>query len=90
MNLNPWKKVKLVKAYKDVFASEKGQIILNDLIRECGLLRNCYRGEANDLLVNEGKRNVLLYILSNINVDLNTLIELIERQSKGESDELIN
>ena len=84
MELNPWKKVELVKAYKKFFDSEDGKLVLADLVRECGMFRDSFRGDTNDMLINEGKRNVLLYILSNTNVDLNTLLKMVSRQSQGE------
>ncbi len=84
--MNLWKKFETVKAYKKVFESPEGKLILQDLVRECGLLNNSYRGDTDDLLFNEGKRNVGLYILANINVDLVKLTELA-RQSQEKNDE---
>lgn len=81
-----FKAAKRVKAFKDTFATESGKIVLQELVRECGLLRNTYRGNSDELLFNEGKRNVLLYILNNINVDLANLLEAA-RQSQGVNDE---
>lgn len=82
-----FKAAKRVKAFKDTFATESGKIVLQDLVRECGLLRNTYRGNSEELLFNEGKRNVLLYILNNINADLKAILEVAERQSQGVNDE---
>ena len=87
MNKLFWKKVELAKAYKKVFDSEEGKLVLNDLIRVGGILRNSYRKDTNDFLINEGKRNVVLYILANNNIDLKALLDMVERQSKGEIDE---
>lgn len=82
-----FKAAKRVKAFKDTFATESGKIVLQELVRECGLLKNTYRGNSEELLFNEGKRNVLLYILNNINSDLKAILELAERQSQGVNDE---
>jgi hypothetical protein len=84
---NYWEKVKLVKAYKNFLSTEDGKLILKDLVRECGMFQNAYRGNRDEMLLREGKRNVLLYILSIINVDLSELIKMVERQSQGEKDE---
>jgi hypothetical protein len=75
-------KATLVKAYKDIFATEAGKLVLKDLVREGGVLRNSYRGNKEEMLINEGKRNMLLYILANTKTDLKAILELAERQSK--------
>lgn len=87
--MNFWKQAKKVEAFKKCFDSEEGKIVLNELVRECGFLRNSYRGNTDELVFNEGKRNVLLFILSIINVDLPTLLDTLEkgRQSQGEDNE---
>lgn len=82
-----WKKFRVVKAYKEVFETPAGKLVLEDLARECGLLRNTYHGKTDDLLFNEGKRNVGLYILANTNVDLKQLTELLRQSQEEKSDE---
>ena len=81
-----FKQAKKVEAFKRCFNTPDGKIVLSDLAKECGILNNSYNGDTDDLLFNEGKRNVLLYILSIVNVDLPKLLEIIEkeRQLQGE------
>ena len=78
---------KRVKAFKDAFSTEAGKIVLQDLVKECGLFRNSFTGDINSALINEGKRNVLLYILSIINVDLPTLLKMVEDNRKEISND---
>lgn len=69
-------------AYREIFETEKGKLILADLIDHCGLFRNTYVGDVNTMMINEGKRNVLLYILSILNIDLPTLLKMVEDNRK--------
>ena len=69
-------------AYREVFESEKGKLILADLIEHCGLFRNTFSGDVNTMMLNEGKRNVLLYILSILNIDLLNLLKMVEDNRK--------
>lgn len=85
MNKFIWKKIELVRAYKKVFESVEGKLIMADLVRECGVLKNSFRGNHDEFLINEGKRNVALYILSNTNVDLKAILDMVEKQ-QGEID----
>lgn len=87
--MNFWKQAKKVESFKKCFSSEEGKVVLSELVKECGMLKNSFRGNTDELLFNEGKRNVLLYILSIINVDLPTLLDTLEkeRQSQGANDE---
>lgn len=76
------KQVELIQTYKRVFNdSEDGFKILIDLMRNFNMLRSSYDGKVADNLVvfNEGQRNVILYILSKVNMDENKLYEIIRR-----------
>lgn len=76
------KQVELIQTYKRVFNdSEDGFKILIDLMRNFNMLRSSYDGKVADNLVvfNEGQRNVVLYILSKVNMDENKLYEIIRR-----------
>ena len=76
-------RLKVIKAYKDLFATENGKIVLADLIKEGFIFRNTFNGNKDSMLFNEGKRNIVLYITSIINTDLKQLLETIEK-SQGE------
>jgi len=52
--------------YRDVFNSEAGKIVLNDLMKFCHLDFSIYNNEVNvnDMIFMSGERNVGLYILN--------------------------
>jgi len=80
--MNFLKRAGLTKDYKDVFSTEAGQRVLMDLVREGSFLQNTFKGDVNGMLLKEGKRNMVLYILSIIKTDLSKLLDAYERQSK--------
>ena len=55
-------------AYKVIFADATGKKVLEDLERRCFFYRSTFNPEANRdaLLMNEGMRNVILYIKSKL------------------------
>lgn len=61
--------------YQEVFGSEAGQIVLADLSRKFHMLASTkVHGDADgDMAFREGQRNVLLYILAQVDCDLNQL-----------------
>lgn len=74
--------VKRVEAFKQVFNSENGKLILEDLSRFCYAKGSTYSGNPHDMVFNEGKRNVYLYVNSIINIDPKTLEEMLKGQSE--------
>ena len=82
-----WRRFKVLKAYKDLFSTPNGQLVLADLMKECGVVKSSYRGNPDDLLFNEGKRIIGLYVLANTNVDLSALTKMLERQSQEDQNE---
>lgn len=68
----------LVNAYKTVFNSDQGQVVLWDLMKNANLLCKQYAGDVNELLLNEGKRELVLLILAKINTDPSDLIKRME------------
>lgn len=62
--------LKKCKRYFEVFTSEQGKEVLNDIIALCGVnAMTTYRadGNVNDMIFLEGRRNIGNYILSLIN-----------------------
>lgn len=74
--------LKRVNAYKRFAESEDGKLILEDLSRFCYAKGSTYAGNAHDMVFNEGKRNVHLYMNSIINIDPKTIEEMIKGQSE--------
>ncbi len=74
--------IERVTSYKEIFESEKSKVVLADLLQFCGMFRQTFNGDVNEMLINEGKRNVLLYILSQTNIDLPQLLKMMEDNRK--------
>lgn len=70
-------KIDYVKLYKEVFGTEQGQLVLADLCRKFYIFRptKLPKGAPGDMEHCEGMRNVVLFILSQVEYDLNTLLE---------------
>lgn len=61
-----------ILAYKSVFATQDGQIVLADLMRHFGYTNHSTfseGGDVNQTLVREGQRTVLIHIGRRINSD---------------------
>jgi len=68
-------------AYRRVFDSPDGKIILRHLARECFLYRTTFvAGDTNQSAMNEGSRRVVLSILRKANLDQKQLLDLIESE----------
>lgn len=68
------------RLYKDVFGTDAGKKILHDLANHCYLTAPTIRkGEGQEeYFIREGKRQVILYILSNVEYDIEKY--LLERE----------
>lgn len=76
-------KARIINAYKEMFQTEAGKLILEDLSRICHFKANLFTGDATRTVYNEGMRNVYLYINSVINVDP----KAVEEMAKGQSED---
>lgn len=74
--------IKRVNAYKQLADTDFGKLILEDLSRFCYAKGSTYSGNAHDMVFNEGKRNVYLYVNSIINIDPKALEEMYKGQSE--------
>lgn len=61
-----------VKLYKEVFSTPDGKLVLIDLCNRFHMMGSTRKinDAAGDMEFREGQRNVMLYILSQINYDL--------------------
>lgn len=68
------------KLYKDKFSDDDGKMILHDLCNKFYITSPTIRKNETkeDYLVREGMRQVVLYILSNVNYDIDKYLN--ERQ----------
>lgn len=71
---------KYIEYYKEVFASEAGQIVLADLVKRYRVIRPFPMAKRNpgDLEFCEGQRQVVIDLLTKMNYDLNKLNELLD------------
>ncbi len=71
---------KYLEYYKEVFASEAGQIVLADLVKRYRVMRPFPMNKRvqGDLEFCEGQRQVVVDLLIKMNYDLNKLNELID------------
>lgn len=62
--------------YKEVFGSEAGKLVLHDLLNRNYMMSSTQYNDGNENMnFREGKRNVALYILSQVDADLSQLRE---------------
>lgn len=81
-------------AYKKVFSSEHGQIVLEDLMLSAGIISGSsyVPGDPHQTSFNEGRREVVNRIIESINIDPTRFMKIVESATdQGEyEDEDIN
>ena len=77
----------LLDDYHHVFSSEAGKRVLNDLVSRYFMLRTTFNPNvANEIYINEGMRQPILYVLAQLNeteVDLLRRIDEIGRERRN-------
>lgn len=81
--------INTVVDYKEVFSTEAGQRVLNDLLDEGYMLRPSFSDIRGVTEYNEGRRSLVLYILHKLETDPKKLLDLINK-SNEESDNFEN
>lgn len=69
-------------AYKKVFESEEGKIVLAHMMKSAGIPKKQACTDAQTLLVQEGKQFMVYNIFYILNKDPQVLVEEIEKQYK--------
>lgn len=72
----------VITTFQKVFNTDDGKVVLDYLSRYCSFQTPMFNGDANQLIFNEGKRNVFLFIQSYINSDPKKLEEMLKGQSE--------
>lgn len=72
---------KYISSYQECFDGEAGKIVLADLVERFRVMRPFPMKSDTDVAFCEGQRQVVLYILSVMNYDLNKLTDLKEGYS---------
>ena len=80
------KKLDLVKNYRYVFNTPEGKAVLSDLMNQGFVLKPTHDPKSSEAgLKNEGKRELVLYIMAQLNVDPVQLLEKIKRAKQEDS-----
>lgn len=72
------KSVSKISAYKDVFGSPLGQVVLEDLMSTHYIQNTTFDGDSTKLIFREGERNVVLRILGLLKMDVKAIKERIK------------
>lgn len=68
-------------AYRQVFSTEQGEKVLNDLVKRF-MLRSSMHDTPTVMAFREGERNIVLTILAALNIDENQLKERLQYVKK--------
>lgn len=68
------------RAYKNVFETPEGEIILADLAKFCGASQPNFHVDPGVMAMREGRREVFLRIMSQLNINLKRVIEIENKQ----------
>jgi len=80
------KHVNAVINYQDVFTSEKGEAVLFDLCKKFHSFSTSYQGDTTDCIFREGERNVINFILSQLQQDPAKLLKHFRERQAAEID----
>lgn len=78
------KKAQLIRAYREVFSTDAGKLVLHDLAKSCHVYHSTMNPNPHEMAYNEGERSVIIRILRTIEIDPFELDRLIK---KGQSEE---
>lgn len=76
-----WKKRErdqVVRAYREVFNSEAGKVVLEDMMKSLHTLSSTFDPNPHEMAYREGERSVVIRILRTINTDPFKLRQRIE------------
>ena len=73
--------------YQEAFGTEPGKRVLHDMIKTHYVMGSTFDINPSEMCLREGERNVVLRILHNLGVDVETLLKHIaDAQLEGEYD----
>ena len=69
------------RIYKELFASDEGKKVLHELMDRFYITKPTVRKGDSEMeyFIREGMRQVVLYIMSNVNYDIETYLQNIEK-----------
>lgn len=66
--------------YESTFNSPHGKRVLHDLMRRSHMTGSTFSKDPHEMALKEGERNLMLYILHNLNIREDELERLIEEE----------
>ena len=80
------RQVKLIRTYQHIFNSDEGKKVLYDLVRRSNTLSTSFTGmDYLTMAHNEGRRSLMLYILSMIDSDPEAMKQLMEKSIEDDN-----
>lgn len=80
---------KVINAYRRLFSSDDGQIVLKDMMSSMYISRSVIGATPYDTYFNEGVRSVLIRLLGTINMEDKTIERLIVEMNRVSDDEIM-
>jgi len=74
------KKLDHSRAYKTVFGSEQGQLVLEDLAESCSVSTTVFDGNPHIMSFKEGRRSVILDILKALDMDESAIMDFYRQK----------
>jgi hypothetical protein len=68
-----------IRAYKEVFESQAGQLVLKDLMKSCHMMSSTFDKDPYETHFNEGARSVVVRILKTTNTSMDKVNEMIRK-----------
>lgn len=85
--------VKLIAQYQELFKTDDGKVVLQDLLKETGVFHSSYSDEPYAMAFNEGKRSVGLRLMKVLKMNtqkLNAILAKIDKdmeENQGDFNE---
>lgn len=77
---------KTITAYRRLFSTEDGQIVLQDLMSSCFLTRSTIGTTPYETYYNEGARAIVLRLIQQANLDEKQVERIIKEMNKVSED----
>lgn len=78
------KKNVVIYAYKRLFDTEDGKIVLKDMARSCHFDDSTFTGDPYETAFREGERHLFLRIIRTINADPERLLQIVKDNQEVE------
>ena len=80
-------KVEKINQYLDVFDNDDGKVVILDLMVKGHILKPTSGQTDRESILNEGKREMVLYILDMISYDVEDIIKIISQTDKKDTNQ---